>query len=130
MGSKTDVMEDMVYKDLVRLFPKVDGWNIQAVLVKGPREFSITRKVMGKSEAIRLIVSLERKVSQSTIDAFSSGSGNAEQILMVPQGSDTSLVRAPVRVMNMHSFAFRDKELVWLRKFNIGPLRATAKAKV
>jgi hypothetical protein len=123
-------MEDMVLKDLVRIYPKIDGWNVAAAPVKGPlREFSISRKRMGKLEAVRLIVSFERKVSKRTMEAFGSGAGDAEQILMVPQGTDTSLVTTPVRVMLMHSFAFRDKDLVWLRKFHVGPMEAMAKAK-
>ncbi|MDD1718480.1 MAG: hypothetical protein LUQ25_00340 [Methanoregulaceae archaeon] len=131
MGSKTDIMEDMVLKDLVRLYPKVDGWNVAAAPVKGPlREFSITRKKMGKLESIRLIASFERKISKRTMDAFAaSGNATGEQILMVPQGADTALVVAPVKVMLMHSFAFRDKDLIWLRKFHVGPMEAMAKAK-
>jgi len=126
MGFSDDVMRGFVLKEIGRIYPSSEGWRYQVVgddLVSG-QEFLITRRIAGRSEHVRLIVSFSKKVTSQLIERFSqmtdtayAGIKNITNLLLVPQTTDISLVPDTMRVRFMHSFAYKGKDLIWLKKY-------------
>ncbi len=127
MGFSDDVMRGFVLKEMGRIYPSSEGWQYQVVgddIVNG-QEFLLTRRMAGRTEHVRLIVSFAKKVTLQLIQRFSqmadtapyAGIKNIGNVLLVPQTADISLVPDAIRVRFMHSFAYRGKDLIWLKKY-------------
>lgn len=119
MGSNQDIMREFARKELIRTYPSSDGWDVVASDQKGADQvFVAKRRNKGKTEMADILVTFNRKVTQEMIDRLAGLRKNpaAASILIVPLGTDVSLVPAGIRVRFMRSFAFDEKELVWIRK--------------
>lgn len=127
MGFSDDVMRGFVLKEIGRIYPSSEGWQYKVVgddLVNG-QEFLLTRRMAGRTEHVRLIASFGKKATSQLIDRFSqmidtapyAGIKNITNVLVVPQTSDVSLVPDAIKVRYMHSFAYRGKDLIWLKKY-------------
>lgn len=119
MGSNQDIMREFARKELIRTYPSSDGWDVVASGQKGADQvFVAKRRNKGKTEMADILVTFNRKVTQEMIDRLAGLRKNpaAASILIVPLGTDVSLVPAGIRVRFMRSFAFDEKELVWIRK--------------
>ena len=119
-------MRGFVQKEIGRIYPSSDGWHYQVVgddLVNG-QEFLLMKRMAGKTEHVRLIVSFSKKVTTQLIARFSqktdsapyAGIKNITNMLLVPQTADVSLVPDSLRVRFMHSFGYKGKDLIWLKK--------------
>ena len=95
MGFTDDVMRGFVLKEMGRIYPSSEGWQYQVVgddLVNG-QEFLLTRRMAGRTEHVRLIVTFARKVTSTLIERFSqmtdtppyAGIKNITNVLLVPQ---------------------------------------------
>ncbi len=125
MGYTDDVMRGFVLKEIGRIYPSSEGWHYKMIsddLLKG-EEFLLTRRMAGRTEYVRLIVSFSKKVTQQLFGRFSEMTGpyteikNITNVLLVPQSADATLVPDTIGVRFMHSFAYREKDLIWLKKF-------------
>jgi len=126
MGSQDDIMHEFVRKELRKLYPSVDGWQIRPAARSGGKEqgFVVARRILGKSEGAHVLVSFDRKVTPGTIDQLLAmvrtdpvpGLASPKKILVVPQNIDLSGVAQGISVLPMQSFAWEDKELVWLKR--------------
>lgn len=122
MGSNEDIMHEFVQKELKRLYPTVDGWQVKPVQRADGEEqcFTVLRRVLGKSEGAFVVVSFDRKVSPGIVDQLESGRirgvASPEKVLVVPRGADTSKIPEGPRIMEMQSFGYVDDELVWLKR--------------
>jgi hypothetical protein len=126
MGSQDDIMHEFVRKELRKLYPSVDGWQIKPAARSGGKEqgFVVARRILGKSEGAHVLVSFDRKVTPGTIDQLLAmvrtdpvpGLASPKKILVVPQNTDLSGVAQGISVLPMQSFAWEDKELVWLKR--------------
>lgn len=125
MGSNEDIMHEFVKKELKRLYPSVDGWQIKPVQTGGKEQgFTVSRRLLGRSEGAYVLVSFDRKIAPGTVDTLMAmgrleqigGVAAPRKILVVPQGSDVSAVPKEASVLFMQSFGFEDKELVWLKR--------------
>jgi hypothetical protein len=126
MGSQDDIMHEFVRKELRKLYPSVDGWQIKPAARSGGKEqgFVVARRILGKSEGAQVLVSFDRKVTPGTIDQLLAmvrtdpvpGLASPKKILVVPQNIDLSGVAQGISVLPMQSFAWEDKELVWLKR--------------
>lgn len=126
MGSQDDIMHEFVRKELRKLYPSVDGWQIRPAARSGGKEqgFVVARRILGKSEGAHVLVSFDRKVTPGTIDQLLAmvrtdpvpGLASPKKILVVPQNTDLSGVAQGISVLPMQSFAWEDKELVWLKR--------------
>jgi hypothetical protein len=126
MGSLDDIMHEFVRKELRKLYPSVDGWQIKPAARSGGKEqgFVVARRILGKSEGAQVLVSFDRKVTPGTIDQLLAmvrtdpvpGLASPKKILVVPQNTDLSGVAQGISVLPMQSFAWEDKELVWLKR--------------
>ena len=126
MGSQDDIMHEFVRKELRKLYPSVDGWQIKPAARSGGKEqgFVVARRILGKSEGAHVLVSFDRKVTPGTIDQLLAmvrtdpvpGLASPKKILVVPQNIDLSGVAQGISVLPMQSFAWEDKELVWLKR--------------
>jgi hypothetical protein len=126
MGSQDDIMHEFVRKELRKLYPSVDGWQIRPAARSGGKEqgFVVARRILGKSEGAQVLVSFDRKVTPGTIDQLLAmvrtdpvpGLASPKKILVVPQNTDLSGVAQGISVLPMQSFAWEDKELVWLKR--------------
>jgi len=126
MGSQDDIMHEFVRKELRKLYPSVDGWQIKPAARSGGKEqgFVVARRILGKSEGAHVLVSFDRKVTPGTIDQLLAmvrtdpvpGVASPKKILVVPQNTDISGVAQGISVLPMQSFAWEDKELIWLKR--------------
>jgi hypothetical protein len=126
MGSNDDIMHEFVRKELRKLYPSVDGWQIRPAAKTGGKEqgFVVSRRILGRTEGAHVLVSFDRIVAPVTIDTLSAmsrsepipGLASPKKILVVPQNTDLSSVPREIVVLPMQSFAWEDKELVWLKR--------------
>lgn len=125
MGSNEDIMHDFVKKELKRLYPSVDGWQIKSAPKTGPGAgFTISRRILGRIEGAHVFVNFDRKVTDETVKALQdlaaqspiAGAKNPRLIIVVPQGADTTGLPPGIEVLFMQSFGYEGKELVWLKR--------------
>jgi hypothetical protein len=136
MGSNDDIMHEFVRKELKKLYPSVDGWQIKPAAKSGAKEqgFVVARRILGKSEAAHVLVSFDRTATPGTVDSLMAmaknepipGLASPKMILVVPQHTDVSGVPREVTVLPMQSFAWEEKELVWLKRRNQMSEKASA----
>jgi hypothetical protein len=128
MGSNDDIMHEFVRKELKKLYPSVDGWQIRPAAKSGGKEqgFVVARRILGKSEGAYVLVSFDQVVTPGTIDSLNAmaqnnpipGLASPKKILVIPQNTNVLVVPAEVTVLPMQSFAWENKELVWLKRRN------------
>lgn len=126
MGSNDDIMHEFVRKELRKLYPSVDGWQIKNAIKSAGKEqgFVVARRILGKSEGAHVLVSFDRAVTPATTGSLMAmaktdpipGLASPKMILVVPQNTDVSGLSGEVCVLPMQSFAWEKKELVWLRR--------------
>lgn len=126
MGSNDDIMHEFVRKELRKLYPSVDGWQIKNAIQSAGKEqgFVVARRILGKSEGAHVLVSFDRVVTPATTASLMAmaktdaipGLASPKKILVVPKNTDVSGVPGEVSVLPMQSFAWEEKELVWLRR--------------
>jgi hypothetical protein len=126
MGSNDDIMHEFVRKELRKLYPSVDGWQIRpaAKTEGGKQGFVVWRRILGRTEGAHVLVSFDRIIAPATIDILSAMSRsdpipalvNPKKILVVPRNTVTSSVPGDVDVLPMKNFGWEDKELVWLKR--------------
>jgi len=126
MGSNDDIMHEFVRKELRKLYPSVDGWQIKNAIQSAGKEqgFVVARRILGKSEGAHVLVSFDRVVTPATTGSLMAmaktdpipGLASPKKILVVPKNTDVSGVPGEVCVLPMQSFAWEEKELVWLRR--------------
>jgi len=136
MGSNDDIMHEFVRKELKKLYPSVDGWQIRPAAKSGVKEqgFIVARRILGKSEGAHVLVSFDRKVTPGTVDSLMAmakkepipGLASPKMILVVPQNTDVTGVSREVTVLPMQSFVWEDKELIWLKRRNQMSEKASA----
>lgn len=137
MGSNEDIMHDFVRRELKRLYPSVDGWQIKNVPKSGADSgFIISRRLLGRFEGSHVLVSFDRSVTSGTVNALKemaasnpvSGVSSPRLILMAPQGAEVAGVPPEVQVLPMQSFGYEGKELVWLKRRAQVSEKTTAKS--
>jgi len=136
MGSNDDIMHEFVRKELRKLYPSVDGWQIKPAAKSGEKEqgFVVARRILGKSEGAYVLVSFDRIVTPGTVNSLMAmaktnpipGLASPKMILVIPQNTDLTSVPSEVTVLPMQSFAWEDKELIWLRRRNQMSEKASA----
>jgi hypothetical protein len=136
MGSNDDIMHEFVRKELKKLYPSVDGWQIKPAAKSGGKEqgFVVARRILGKSEGAHVLVSFDRIVTPDTVNSLMSmaktnpipGLASPKMILVIPQNTDLTSVPREVTVLPMQSFAWEEKELIWLRRRNQMSEKASA----
>ncbi|MDD1708142.1 MAG: hypothetical protein LUQ33_03090 [Methanoregulaceae archaeon] len=136
MGSNDDIMHEFVRKELKKLYPSVDGWQIKPAAKSGEKEqgFVVARRILGKSEGAYVLVSFDRIVTPGTVNSLMAmaktnpipGLASPKMILVIPQNTDLTSVPSEVTVLPMQSFAWEDKELIWLRRRNQMSEKASA----
>jgi hypothetical protein len=129
-------MHEFVRKELKKLYPSVDGWQIKPAAKSGGKEqgFVVARRILGKSEGAHVLVSFDRIVTPGTVDSLMAmaknnpipGLASPKMILVIPQNTDLTSVPGEVTVLPMQSFAWEDKELIWLRRRNQMSEKASA----
>lgn len=134
MGTNQDIMHGFVVHEIRRIFSNFDGWNITpSMQTKGyDTGFLAERRVDGKTESVRVLVSFEKKVSLDTLDLIKTtqiGPYGQIQIssvaIVLPVNADTTDIPNNVRIYFMQSFAFQGDALVWVKK----PVLQTVKEK-
>ena len=125
MGSTDDIMHEFVKKELKRLYPSVDGWQIRKARTTGKEQgFVVSRRILGKTEGAHILVSFDRIVSPPTLETLAAmsrsepipGLAATKKILVVPKNTKIPSVPGDVTVLTMQSFAWEEKELVWLKR--------------
>ncbi len=125
MGSNEDIMHDFVRRELTRLYPSVDGWQIKnAPGMRADSGFIITRRLLGQFEGVHVLVDLDRKVGEeaaATLREMAAsapvpGAASSRLILMTPRGAEVSGIPPDIQLLPLQSFGYEGKELVWLRR--------------
>jgi hypothetical protein len=136
MGSTDDIMHEFVRKELKKLYPSVDGWQIKSAAKSAGKEqgFVVARRILGKSEGAYILVSFDQRVTPGTVDSLMAmarnepmpGLASPKMILVVPQNTDVSGISREVTVLPMQSFIWEEKELIWLKRRNQMSEKASA----
>jgi hypothetical protein len=135
MGSNQDIMHQFARQEINRFFSTYDGWKITPLpdTAGYDREYLAERTISGNKELNKVLVSFEKKVPKEKLEQMrSTVTGPYGQVhksstlVIVPQNSDTSSVPNDVRLHFMNSFAFKDNNLIWVKK----PVQKEEKAKV
>jgi hypothetical protein len=125
MGSNEDIMHDFVMKELKRLYPIVDGWQIGHAQKTGLGEgFVISRRAQGRFEGAHVLVSFDKRVTDETIKALQDlavqspipGARSPKLVLMIPQGAEVGNIPLGIEVVPMTRFGYEGKVLVWLKR--------------
>lgn len=125
MGFNSDIMHDLVAKDIRNLYSSYDGWKYSSHPTGNGYDKIVTleRRNGGHRECIKIFVTLERVVPSPLPEELTRAERAAdgtviryEFAVMVPANADTSSVPAGIRVLIMNSFAFENKELIWVKK--------------
>ena len=123
MGFSTDVMHDFAIKEVKRLYQPSLGWKVEPIAPAPGNDlaFNLTKGGRGRVERVRIVVTYERKPTQAAIQTLHPPTApgvqdNAQKVIIVPEGAVVSGVPEDVKVVYMKSFAFRGKELVWIKK--------------
>ena len=58
MGSNDDIMHEFVRKELKKLYPSVDGWQIRPAAKSGGKEqgFIVVRRILGKIDLLNMVI--------------------------------------------------------------------------
>lgn len=125
MGYNEDIMHDFVRRELKRLYPSVDGWQIRnADKTMADTGFILSRRLLGRVQGAHVLVCFDRTVNASAANALKEmaasspvpGVAASHLILMVPQGAEVSGIPEDVQVLPMQSFGYDGKILVWLKR--------------
>lgn len=137
MGSNDDIMHDFVRRELKRLYPSVDGWQIKNAPKTGAGAgFIISRRLLGRFEGAHVLVSFDRNATPQTAQALKElaasnpipGVAVSRLILVTPQGTEVAGLPADIQILPMQSFGYDGKELVWLKRRAQVSERTTAKS--
>ncbi|MDI9633928.1 MAG: hypothetical protein QFX32_07755 [Methanolinea sp.] len=125
MGTNEDIMHEFVRRELKRLFPAVDGWQVKS-LPRTPEgaAFVVSRRILGRTEGAHVLVTFGRKVtgeSARTLREIAAGSPiggvpTPRLVVMAPQGADAADLPGDVELIPMRSFGYEGETLVWLRR--------------
>jgi hypothetical protein len=139
MGFSSDIMHDLVAKEIRSIYSSYDGWKYTFHPTgKGyDRIVTLERRNDGHRECVKVLVTLEKSVPsplpEEIVRPDRAADGTVTRYtyaVMVPAHADTSSVPAGVRVLIMNSFAFENKELIWVkkpvRKSEGAPVKSTA----
>lgn len=125
MGSNEDIMHDFVRRELKKLYPSVDGWQIRnAPKAMADTGFILSRRLLGRVQGAHVLVCFDRTVCASAVKVLKEMASSApipgvaasHLILMVPQGAEVSGIPDDVQVLPMQSFGYDGKFLVWLKR--------------
>jgi len=118
-------MNDFVRRELKRLYPSVDGWQIRdAPKTAADNGFIVSRRLLGRFEGAHVLVSFDRNVTAQAANALKemaasvplSGAASSHLILMTPQGAEVAGIPPEIQVLPMQSFGYDGKVLVWLKR--------------
>lgn len=125
MGFSSDIMHDLVAKDIRNIYSSYDGWKYSSHPTGNGYDkiATLERRNGGHRECVKIFVTLERVVPSPLPEELTRAERAAdgtvihcEFAVMVPANADTSSVPAGIRVLIMNSFAFENKELIWVKK--------------
>lgn len=125
MGTNEDIMHEFVRRELRRLYPAVDGWQIKS-LPRTPEgaAFVISRRILGRTEGAHVLVMFGRKITGETVKTLREiaagspigGVPNPRLVVMAPQGTDAADLPADIELIPMKSFGYEGETLLWLRR--------------
>ena len=125
MGFSSDIMHDLVAKEIRSIYSSYDGWKYSSKALGTGYDKLVTleRRNDGHRECVKVFVTLEKAVPSPLPEDLTRPDRAADGTVtryacavMVPAHADTSSVPAGVRVLTMNSFAFENKELIWVKK--------------
>ena len=123
-------MHDFIRKDVTKVFSPVDGWISHDHSFANGRWKGIflTRRSLKRAgtESILILVNFDQKTGMDAIKALQEeqipgATASLNRVLMVPRDADTSQVPRDIMVINMQSFGFEEKNLVWFHKYRHNP---------
>jgi hypothetical protein len=135
MGFTSDIMHDFVAKEIKNIYSSYDGWKCTPQQLGTGYDTLVTleRRNGGHRECVKVLVTFDRSAPSPLPEELTRADRTSDgtvtryaYAVMVPANTDTSTVPAGVGIYTMNSFAFKDKELTWVKK----PVRKTETPKV
>jgi hypothetical protein len=135
MGFTSDIMYDFLAKEIKNIYSSYDGWKCTPRQLGTGYDTLVTleRRNGGHRDSVKVLVTFDRSVPsplpEELTRADSTTDGTVTRhtyAVMVPANADISTVPAGVMIYTMKSFAFKGKELTWVKK----PVRKTETPKV
>jgi len=125
MGFSSDIMHDFVAKEIRNIYSSYDGWKISYHPLGNGYDtiVSMERLHGGHRDSVKIFVTFNRSVPVPLPEELTRPDQAAdgtitrhEYAVMAPSHADTSAVPAGICIYSMRSFAFENKELIWVKK--------------
>lgn len=124
MGFSSDIMHNIVEKELKRHYPTSEGWTLQPgpVKVDGDELYSLVKRVGGKYETVFVGITFGKTIGDAlirgltgTLSSRAAARAVPHLALIVPQETDVRNVPPSVTVSRMRAFRYEGNDLMWLK---------------
>ena len=117
-------MRSFVAKELRRLFPSVEGWQIRSIPNTSGEGYSVSQTLPGHWECAHVLVRFARHATAEDGHALKEmaaaaplrGMAQSRLILMVPHGAEVNGIPPEIEVATLRSYGFYGNDLVWIRR--------------
>jgi len=124
MVSIEGIMHSFVAKELRRLFPSIDGWQIRSIPNTAGAGYIVSQTLPGHPESAHVLVRFARHATAEDGHALKEmaaaaplrGMAQSRLILMVPHGAEVNGIPPEIEVATLRSYGFYGNDLVWIRR--------------
>jgi len=124
MVSIEGVMHNFVMKELRRLFPSIEGWQIRSIPNTAGAGYIVSQTLPGHQESVYVFVRFTRYATADDANALKEiaaaaplrGITKTRLVLMVPDGAEVNGIPPEIEVATLRSYGFYGNDLVWIRR--------------
>ncbi|OPY44007.1 MAG: hypothetical protein A4E42_01118 [Methanoregulaceae archaeon PtaU1.Bin222] len=124
MVSIEGIMHSFVAKELRRLFPSIDGWQIRSIPNTAGAGYIVSQTQPGHHENAHVLVRFTRHVTAEDANALKEMVAAAplrrmtksRLVLMIPDGAEVNGIPPEIEVATLRSYGFYGNDLVWIRR--------------
>ena len=124
MVSIEGIMHSFVAKELRRLFPSIDGWQIRSIPNTAGAGYLVSQTEPGHQESAHVLVRFTKHVTAEDGHALKEMAAAAplrwitktRLILMVPHGAEVNGNPPEIEVATLRSYGFYGNDLVWIKR--------------
>lgn len=124
MVSIEGVMHSFVMKELRRLFPSIEGWQIRSIPNTAGAGYLVAQTQPGHKEGAHVLVRFTRHVTAEDRHALKEmaaaaplrGITKTRLVLMVPHGAEVNGLPPEIEVATLRSYGFYGNDLVWIKR--------------
>lgn len=117
-------MHSFVAKELRRLFPGVEGWQIRSIPNTAGAGYIVSQTLPGHQESAHVLVRFTRHATDEDVNALKEMAAasplrritKTRLVLMVPHGAEVNGLPPEIEVATLRSYGFYGNDLVWIKR--------------